>query len=217
MQAVFFDLDGVLIDSEPQYTMFWQKMGEVYFSDQRDFAARIKGLSLHQIFDEYCSQSPAIQLQIKQHLERFEHTMSYPLFAGVREIVEQLRKENRPFAIVTSSNRAKMERVYAQHSDFHHLFHHILTSEDYTHSKPAPDGYLKAAERLQVLPSQCVVVEDSLNGLQAGKAAGCKTIGLSTSLNSAIIQPFSDLSFETFANINWKTVRALFKDAYEGL
>ena len=85
---------------------------------------------------------------------------------------------------MTSSNQPKMQAVYQSHSEFRSLFDTILTSEDFERSKPDPDCYLKAAERLGVTPSESVVFEDSFNGLKSGRAAGMFVYGLATT-NSA--------------------------------
>lgn len=84
--------------------------------------------------------------------------MSYPYIPGAVRFVEGLREKGIPAAVVTSSNQAKMAQVYAAHPELKKLFTAILTSEDTPRSKPAPDCYLIAAERLQCPIRSCVVL-----------------------------------------------------------
>lgn len=206
MQAVLFDLDGVLIDTETQYSLFWQNIGKLYFPQQLDFAASIKGQSLKQIFDEHFAHQAAAQNDICQRLEAFERDMAYPYFPGTRELAAQLRSKAIPTAIVTSSNQAKMERVYEEHPELPTWFDRIFTAEDSSRSKPAPDCYLHAAQALGVSPQRCLVVEDSLNGLRAGRAAGAITLGIASSLSCAELTPFANLVYEHLADIDWEAV-----------
>ena len=99
--------------------------------------------------------------------------------------------------MVTSSNQPKMEAVYQSHPEFRSLFDAILTSEDFERSKPDPDCYLKAAQRLGVKVEDCVVFEDSFNGLKSGRAAGMYVVGLSTTNPAEAIRPYCD---EVIAN-----------------
>jgi HAD superfamily hydrolase (TIGR01509 family) len=89
--------------------------------------------------------------------------MDYLYVDGLEPFVKDLRLQGVKTAVVTSSNRPKMESVYRQHPEFKSLFDAILTSEDFERSKPDPDCYLKAAERFGVNPEDCVVFEDSFN------------------------------------------------------
>jgi HAD superfamily hydrolase (TIGR01509 family) len=94
-----------------------------------------------------------------------------------------------------------MKAVYAKHPEFKSLFDAILTSEDFERSKPDPDCYLKAAERFGVEPKNCVVFEDSFNGLKSGRAAGMYVIGLATTNAAEDIAPFCDKVIEDFNHL----------------
>jgi HAD superfamily hydrolase (TIGR01509 family) len=85
-----------------------------------------------------------------------------------------------------------MKAVYQHHPEFKDLFDAILTSEDFERSKPDPDCYLKAAERFGVNPEDCVVFEDSFNGLKSGRAAGMRVVGLATTNPAERIRPLCD-------------------------
>ena len=191
ISAALFDLDGVIIDTEPQYTEFWAAMGREFELPDANFAAAVKGQTLTYIFDTYF---PEVSQQnfLRERLNEFERHMSYPYIPGAVCFVEGLREKGIPAAVVTSSNQAKMAQVYAAHPELKQLFTAILTSEDTPRSKPAPDCYLIAAERLQCPIRSCVVFEDSINGLRAARDSGAFVIGLSTSNPVEMIAPLSD-------------------------
>ena len=84
-----------------------------------------------------------------------------------------------------------MENVYHQHPTFKQLFNAVFTAEDFHESKPSPDGYITAARALGVEPTQCVVFEDSFNGLRAGVAAKARVVGLATTNSVESIKEFT--------------------------
>lgn len=179
-KAALFDLDGVVVDTESQYTKFWGSVGKKYFPDQPDFAEKIKGSTLVQIYDRYFGGEMEKQHTITKGLDEFERSMDYAFIPGFNEFILKLRENGVKTAVVTSSNIAKMENVYRAHPDFKSLFDAILTSEDFDKSKPDPDCYLKAAQRFGFQHDECVCFEDSINGLKSVKAAKMMCVGLAT-------------------------------------
>ena len=153
----------------------------------------IKGQTLEQIYDAWFS-GPLQEKQtlITARLNEFEASMVFAYVDGFERFITELRKRGMKTAVVTSSNQQKMNSVYRQHPEFKTLFDAILTSEDFEYSKPHPDCYLKAAARFGVQPEECVVFEDSFNGLKAGRAAGMRVVGLATTNNAESIAPFCD-------------------------
>ena len=195
--AVLFDLDGVIVDTEGQYSLFWKQIGEEYMPGMPDFALAIKGRTLTQIYDTYFPDA-ADRAAITERLNAFERQMDFPYIAGAREFLEALQAQGVPTAIVTSSNCDKMACLYARHPEIKNLVTAVLTAEDARRSKPAPDCYLAAAERLGADISKCIVFEDSPNGLAAGRASGAFVIGVCTSLAATEIEPLCDMYIEDF-------------------
>lgn len=197
-KVALFDLDGVVLDTEVQYTKFWKSIGERYCGDVPDFATRIKGMSLVQIL-----ASHEVLLEHEQEvriaIEEFEQTMSYPYVSGAYTFLNKLRENGIPRAVVTSSNRAKMETVYRLLPEFEFLFDRVFTADDITRSKPAPDCYLNAARAMSVSIAECVVFEDSINGLKSGRDAGAYVVGLSTSCVEEEIMALADRVIPDFA------------------
>ena len=195
--AVLFDLDGVIVDTEGQYSLFWKQIGEEYMPGMPDFALAIKGRTLTQIYDTYFPDA-ADRAAITERLNAFERQMDFPYIAGAREFLEALQAQGVPTAIATSSNCDKMACLYARHPEIKNLVTTVLTAEDARRSKPAPDCYLAAAERLGADISKCIVFEDSPSGLAAGCASGAFVIGVCTSLAATEIEPLCDMYIEDF-------------------
>lgn len=199
MKAALFDLDGVVFNTEPQYTVFWGAQCREFHPEHPGLEHEIKGQTLVQIYDAWFSGDlQKQQALITERLNRFEQEMDYEYVAGFEEFVRKLRQRGVKTAVVTSSNRVKMEAVYRHHPEFKGLFDAILTSEDFERSKPAPDCYLKAAQRLNAEVKDSVVFEDSFNGLKSGRAAGMYVVGLATTNSAEAIRPYCDEVIENY-------------------
>lgn len=198
IKAALFDLDGVVFDTEPQYSVFWGAQCREFHPEHPGLEHEIKGQTLVQIYDAWFSGELAEkQPLITERLNKFEQQMDYIYVPGFEEYISQLRGKGVKTAVVTSSNQPKMEAVYQSHPEFRSMFDAILTSEDFERSKPDPDCYLKAAQRLGVEVEDCVVFEDSFNGLKSGRAAGMYVVGLSTTNPAEAIRPYCN---EVIAN-----------------
>ena len=203
IKAALFDLDGVVFDTEPQYTVFWGQQCREFHPEHPGLEHEIKGQTLVQIYDAWFSGPLAErQAEITERLNRFEQQMSYDYIAGFVEYITELRKKGVKTAVVTSSNQPKMEAVYQSRPEFKGMFDAILTSEDFERSKPDPDCYLKAAERLGVSKDDCVVFEDSFNGLKSGRAAGMFVVGLATTNSAEAIAPLCDKVINDYTLLN---------------
>lgn len=178
--AILFDLDGVLIDTETQYDVFWKKMGEDYQLGIEDFEQVIKGTSLPNIISRYFSHLPEQeQLKVIDLNHDFEFQMSYDYIPGALEFLLSVKKEGIKTGLVTSSDDIKLQKVFeVLHIEQH--FESIVSGDRITEGKPHPACYLLAAQDLGVDPSQCIVFEDSFQGIEAGNAAGMRVVGLST-------------------------------------
>jgi len=206
IKAALFDLDGVIFNTEPQYTEFWGGQCRMYFPERPGLENVIKGQTLVQIYNTVFADLKDEQPLMTKRLNEFERQMSFDYIPGVVEFIESLRREGVRTAIVTSSNLPKMENVYRAHPEVKSLFDTILTSEDFTESKPHPQCYLVAAERVGVDPASCVGFEDSLNGLKSVRAAGMKVIGLATTLPKSAVASLADLVIGDFRELDYQGV-----------
>ena len=201
IKAALFDLDGVIIDTETQYSRFWGEQCRRYFPDQPGLENVIKGQTLTQIYDRVFADLPDEQPLITQRLDEYELQMTYDYIPGARAFIENLRQQGIKTAVVTSSNQPKMRNVHRAHPELTELFDAILTAEDFTESKPHPQCYLRAAERLGCLPEECVGFEDSFNGLRAVRSAGMTVVGLATTNPADAIMPLADIVVSDFRHL----------------
>src|SRR3712207_1998360 len=202
MKKVFlFDLDGVIFDTETQYSALWKQLGAKYLPEIEGLGSKIKGQTLTQIFDSYFPGATEVQASIVEAINDFEQSMSYGYIKGVVPFVTKLREQGLKTAVVTSSNAMKMEQVYAHHPEFKGYFDRIFTSEDFTESKPHPQCYLLGAEFFGCSPQECVGFEDSINGLKSVRAAGMTVVGLATTNPVDVIAPMSDIVIPHFEGL----------------
>ena len=191
VKVCLFDLDGVVLDTEPLYTLFWKKLDKRLRPNIENFEYIIKGLTLNQIYDKYFHGEEDKQDKITSLLYEYERNMNFNYITGFEEFIKELKIKGISTAIVTSSNLEKMQNVYNKCPEIKYYFNEILTSEDFTESKPSPDCYLKAAARFGVDPKECIVFEDSFNGLRSGLASGARVIGLATTNSVAEIESYT--------------------------
>ena len=210
LKAALFDLDGVVFDTEPQYTIFWGGICRQYHPEHPGLEHEIKGQTLTQIYDRWFS-GPLLPEQdsITSRLNDYEQQMSYEYIAGFETLIATLRSHGVKTAVVTSSNIPKMESVYRHQPGFSSLFDAILTSEDFDRSKPDPDCYLKAAQRLDTESDECIVFEDSFNGLRSGRAAQMAVVGLATTNTIETITPLSDLQLKNYEGVTFEQLETL--------
>ena len=210
LKAALFDLDGVVFDTEPQYTQFWGTQCRHYHPEHPGLEHEIKGQTLTQIYDKWFSGNLAKeQSVITQRLNDFEAQMDYVYIDGLERLLRELHQEGVKTAVVTSSNQPKMQSVYRSHPEFHSLFDAILTSEDFAESKPSPDCYLKAAARFGAASEECIVFEDSFNGLKSGRAAGMFVVGLATTNSIESIKSFSDIQLKDYSDMTYEKLNTL--------
>ena len=199
-RGVLFDLDGVLLDSEGQYSIFWKSMDDRFPTGIADFSNFIKGFHLARILGYFADDD--IRNQIVQELVEFEKHMRFEFFPGALEFVEQLRSAGIPMAIVTSSDRKKMQALYDQHPAFPEMFDAIVTGDMVKHAKPDPDCFLMGAKQLGIDIKDCVVFEDSRNGLLAARASGARVIGVATTLKADVVDPLSDMTIDSLIGLS---------------
>lgn len=205
LKAALFDLDGTLIDTEGQYSIFWSEIGKEYHPEMPDYANAIKGKTLVQILHEgYTEQQ---RIEVKARLDEFERNMKYTFFPGALEFLRDLKAHGVKMAIVTSSDRAKMSNVMPRLPELAELMDIITMAEDFHASKPDPDCYLQAQRKLGMEKSDCIVFEDALSGLAAGMASGMFTIGMATTNPRSVIESKCNLVLDSFVGVTYETLK----------
>ena len=148
---------------------------------------------------------------MRKYLEEHERNMVYRIFPHVERFLESLRAEGIPAAVVTSSNEQKMDGLYRQLPGFRDYFDLVVTDADVKRSKPDPEGYILAAQRLGVPSEFCAVFEDSRAGLEAARRAGGKVVAMATTLLPCDIAGCGDIVLDSFENFTPESLRGLFE------
>ena len=207
-RVALFDLDGTLINTEYQYTQFWERVGEELHLNIPDLAQVIKGRTLTSIFQNFIP-SVDMQNEITRRLVVFENQMQFPFYPGVLDFLDDIRRNGVKCAVVTSSNIAKMDAVKRKIPNFDNLFDKVLTAEDFAASKPDPSCYILGAQVFSAQKSQCVVFEDAVNGLQAGISSGIFTIGFATTNPRKVIEPLCHHVQNDFVHLSFDDVEKM--------
>ena len=182
-RAVIFDLDGVLADSEPWWNQIdAQLLAEHSVIYRGEYHQNVLGVSYRLAVDFY-KKTFAISAPTEELMRRrgeiatefFANRVG--LFPHVREVLGQLRDMDLRLAVATSSVGASA-RPFLDRHQLTSFFDVIITGDEIERGKPHPDIYLRAAEKLGIPPNECLVVEDSLSGVAAGKAAGMRVAAI---------------------------------------
>ncbi len=212
LKACLFDLDGVVFDTEPQYTEFWGSQCRMYHPEHPGLEQEIKGSTLDQILGRWWSGSLVSERNdVVERLNAFEAQMRFDYVPGFMPFVVDLRQHGIRTAVVTSSNNQKMQAVYRQRPEFVALFDAVFTSEDFTESKPSPQCYQLAAQRFGVSSQECLVFEDSINGLRSGRAAEMGVVALTTTNPLEKVVPYSDYQITDYRNINFDLLQTIWQ------
>jgi len=192
LRAVIFDMDGLLIDSERAILQCWRDAA-VGQSLELDDGLWLSMVGLH---EAGCAEllngmlgvgnARLLSLECSRGYDRMVEA-GLPLKPGARDLLQDLQDLGVPMAVATST-RGERARTKLVRSGIDHYFEHVVTSSDVAHAKPAPDLYLLAAERLGIVPAECVALEDSEFGVRAASAAGIRVIQVPD------LVPASDLS-----------------------
>lgn len=198
--GALFDLDGVVIDSEGVYSRFWVEIEKKFPSGIPGFADKIKGTNLASILSHYSDEDT--KQRVLNALKEFEETMVYNIFPEALCFIGELREAGIPCAMVTSSGEMKLQRLYIQHPYLIECFDAIVSGEMVQHSKPHPECFIKGAQMIGCDPENCVVFEDSILGVQSGKAAGAKVVALPTTFPDTIKNTEADKFIDSFADFS---------------
>ena len=182
MQAVLFDMDGTLIDTEKYYRIFWPKAlaacGYVMTDEQalsmrslgRPFAPRQLKDWYGEDFDYY-----AVRNKRKELMEAALDRDGIRVKPGAVELLEYLKKRHITTAVATATDLERTEK-YLTMTGLRSYFDKLISATMVKEGKPSPDIYLYACEQLGLSPKQCMAVEDSPNGVLSAYRAGCKVI-----------------------------------------
>lgn len=202
-KTILLDFDGVIADTEPLYDKFIEELGIKYNLGIEDFANKVKGTPTIDITKKYFSHLGREEMdKVENEILEYELSMDFPPIPGALEFISYLRQNEYKLALVTSSQQKKMERAL-KILNLEDSFDSIVTADRITKGKPDPMCFLLAAKDLNSSPDNCIVFEDSINGINAAKNAGMKTIGLTTSFTKKQIESSVFATIPNFADISY--------------
>lgn len=179
-EAILFDLDGVVVDTNRSVTAFWQQVAASYGSEltSAELNQWVYGRRASETLDAlFAHLSGPQRAAVSQALQAAEQQATYQEIAGVVKLLRALHASQVPTALVTSAQRWKVEEVLGQ-LGISELFTVRVSAEDIQRGKPDPEGYLRATHLLTCPASSCIVFEDAPGGVQAAGAAGALCIGV---------------------------------------
>ena len=213
IKAVLWDMDGVLIDSEPGYN---QTIGEMLNSLGYEYGEeeimKTTGASYKDVAGALGLKEPAEEIE-RLYIEALLRSLRVnvtELIPGVSEFLDWLQQRNIKMALGTSSPLVSVELVIEKFS-LHKWISVMVTGSDVDKGKPAPDIYLRCAELLSAAPEECLVVEDSANGIKAGKNAGMWVCAFTGAQHHAFDLSQADFELKSFGPEDLPKIKELFR------
>ena len=214
IQTVIFDMDGVIVDTEPVHHYAYYKqfdelkivVPEEMYTSFTGFSTRNTFQTLKEAFQLEHNVEDLIQRKRTLFNDAFDSKEDIYLIEGVEKLIQDLHCNGMQLILASSAAKVTIDRVFRRFN-LHQYFTHIVSGEDFPDSKPHPAIFEYAAS-LSIAPKEnCIVIEDSTNGIRAAKAAGIFCVGYNSensklqdlSLADLIVEHLDELSFETIS------------------
>ncbi|QIH37412.1 HAD family hydrolase [Flavobacterium sp. Sr18] len=219
IQTVIFDMDGVIVDTEPVHRYaYFKQFDELNIPVTEEMYTSFTGFSTRNTFQKL-KEVFVIEQEVEDLIQRkrtifnnaFDSKADLELLEGVENLIKELYQNGMQLILASSASKVTIERVFSRFK-LHEYFTHVVSGEDFPKSKPHPAIFEHAAS-LSIAPKEnCIVIEDSTNGIKAAKAAGIFCVGYNSIHSEAqdlseadvVINHFNELGFNTVTNIDSK-------------
>jgi HAD superfamily hydrolase (TIGR01549 family) len=212
-EAVLFDMDGVLVNSEPLY----MKVNEMLFAEQgiqvpQELHMSFVGMAADSMWQKLKTQftiSMSVEALVehdrRMQLEYFSQLTDIPVVPLVKEFLEVLALNKIPRAVASSSPRTMITFLLSK-SCLSQYFPVTVSGQDVAHRKPSPEIFLLAAEKIMVKPELCIIIEDSVHGIAAAKAAGMFAVGYANPYSGSQNLEKADMVIADFSGENCQKI-----------
>jgi beta-phosphoglucomutase len=218
VRTVIFDMDGVIVDTEPvHYYAYQQHFGALNIDVSDEVYATFTGNSTRNVYqklkEKFALEEEVEKLvDIKRALfnDAFDNKEDLFMLEGVEDLIKDLHVNGMQLVLASSSAKVTIDRIFKRFG-LHQYFSHIVSGEDFPKSKPDPAIFTEAV-RLSGMPKEeCIVIEDSTNGIKAAKAAGIYCVGYDSEHSKLQDLSRADIVIRRFDELDFAKIRQLVK------
>lgn len=215
LEAVIFDMDGVMVESEPVHSRsFEMVLNEYEISPEKDehgivhtpgITTKDNWLNLKK---KYGLKEDTQVLMDKKRDQMLKLEKDIDPMPGLLDLIKDLQSHNIKLAVGSSSTRQRLELV-VERLNLDGAFGTIVSGNDVSEGKPDPEIYLKAADQLSANPKNTIVIEDAIEGVKAGKAAGMKVVAFPSSYSEKHDFSIADTVTGSLSDLNFEVLKKL--------